>query len=107
VNLSVQERLLLLEALAAVRGNFAELRILRELKENLSFSEEEHKELGLRAEGGKMFWNPAAAQDKEIEIGDVAREIIVQRFKELNEQKVLTEAHLFIVDRFPEIEGDE
>jgi len=93
-----------LEALGQVRGNLAELRILRELKEGLSFSEEEHKELGLRAEEGRLFWNPVAAQDKEIEIGDVAREIIVQRFKELNEQKVLTEAHLFIVEKFPEIE---
>lgn len=102
--LGVQERLLLLEALGQVRGNLAELRILRELKEELSFSEEEHKELELRAVGDRLVWNPQKAKDKEIEIGDVAREIIVQRFKQLNEQKVLTEGHLFIVEKFPEIE---
>lgn len=107
MELSVQERLVLLEALGQVRGNLAELRILRELKEELSFGEEEHKELGLHVEAERMFWNPEAAQDKEIEIGDVARDIIVRRFKELNDQRILTEAHLFIVDKFPEIEEKE
>jgi len=104
--LSVQERLLLLEALAGVRGNLAELRILRELKEELSFGEEEHKELELRSVGDMMRWNPAKAKDKEIEVGDVARDIIVRRLKELNEQKVLTEAHLFVIEKFPEVEEE-
>jgi len=76
------------------------------LKENLGFSEEEHKELELRVEGGMMRWNPAKAQDKEIEVGDVAREIIVRRLKEFNEQKVLTEAHLFVIEKFPEVEEE-
>lgn len=104
MNFSVQERLVLLQALAGVQGNLAELRIVRELKENLSFGEKEHKELGLRVEGERMVWNAQTAQDKEIEIGDVARDIIVRRLKELNEKKVLTEAHLFICDKFPEVE---
>jgi len=104
--LSVQGRLLLLEALAGVRGNLAELRILRELKEDLGFSEEEHKELELRLVGDMMRWNPAKAKDKEIEVGDVARDIIVRRLKELNEQKVLTEAHLFVIEKFPEVEEE-
>jgi len=104
--LSVQGRLLLLEALAQVRGNLAELRILRELKEELSFSEEEHKELELRPVGDMMRWNPAKAKDKEIEVGDVARDIIVRRLKEFNEQKVLTEAHLFVIEKFPEVEDE-
>jgi len=104
--LTVQERLLLLEALVQVQGNLAELRILRELKESLAFGEEEHKEFELRVEAERMFWNPAKAQDKEIEIGDVARDIIVRRLKELNEQKVLTEAHLFVCEKFPEVEEE-
>lgn len=109
--LNVQERLLLLQAFTPpappMQGSFAALRLLREFKENLSFSEEEHKEIELRPVDDKMRWNPDKAEDKEVEVGDVVRGMIVRRFKKLSEQDALIEAHLFIADKFPEIEGDD
>jgi len=104
--LSVPERLVLLEALAQTQGSLLELKILRELKEELSFNEEEHGEFELRQEGETLRWNPQKAKDKDVEIGDVAREIIVRRLKELDRQKVLTERHLFICEKFPEVEEE-
>jgi len=108
--LSVQERLVLLQAFMPpappMRGGFAALGLLRKFKEDLSFSEKEHKELELRSDGDMMQWNPQKAKDKEVEVGDVVRGMIVQRFKELDEQQVLTEDHLFVIEKFPEVEEE-
>lgn len=104
---NVRERLILLQVLVAVQGNLAELRILRELREELAFTEEDHKKYGIQPTGdGGLQWNDPIST-KEIEIGDVARDIIVRRFRELNKQKVLTEDHLSICEKFPEIEDDD
>jgi len=79
--LTVKERIVLGQALIGVRGNLTELRIIRQLREDLSFSEEEHKELNIQIEGDGIFWNTEGEQPKEIEIGDVARKIIVNRLR--------------------------
>jgi len=105
--LTVKERIVLGQALIGVRGNLTELRIIRQLREDLSFSEEEHKELNIQIEGDGIFWNTEGEQPKEIEIGDVARKIIVNRLRELNAQHILNEDHLDIIDKFPEVEEIE
>ena len=100
--LTVKHRFVLLGTLANVQGNLAELRILRELREGLSFGEEEHKALKVREEGGRILWNEG--ESKEVEIGEVARRIIVKRLKELNAQGLLSDDHLDVIDNFPEVE---
>lgn len=102
MELTVKERLVLLQALPPT-GNLTELRIIRELRDGLSFSEEEHKEFGIVFGDTGVRWEDTAAT-KEIEIGDVARSIIVRRLKELNRQGQLTEDHLDIIPKFPEVE---
>lgn len=102
MELTVKERLVLLQTLPPT-GNLTELRIIRELKESLSFSEEEHEQFGIVYDGERVAWQDTAAT-KEIEIGDVARGIIVRRLKELNRQGQLAEDHLDIIDKFPEVE---
>ena len=106
--LTVKHRLLLLGTLANVQGNLTELRILRELREALAFSEEDHKEFNIRPgepgtpKDGKIFWNEG--KPKEVEIGDVAKRIIVKKLKELDNQGLLSDDHLEIVEKFPEVE---
>ena len=108
MELNVKQRVVLLGTLAGMTSNATELRILRELREALSFTEEEHALYGIRTEttgDGRelMFWESGAGT-KEVEIGDVARRIIVRQLKALNEQNALADDHLDILDLFPEVE---
>lgn len=101
MELKVFERLILLNTLPK-EGDFLTLKIIRDLKGDLSFSEEEHKALQFKQEDGKMLWQAEADKPKEITIGEKAKEIIRNRLKELNEQKKLKEEHLPIYEKFVE-----
>jgi len=56
MKLTVLERLLLLNILPA-EGSYTNLKLLREAKENLSFTEEENRELGFRQQADQIIWN--------------------------------------------------
>lgn len=95
------ERIILLNVLPR-EGDFTTLKIIRKLREDLSFSEEEHKALQFKQEDGKVLWVAEADIAKPVEIGEKAKEIIRNRFKELSEQKKLKEEHLPLYERFVE-----
>lgn len=107
MELTVKDRLVLLQILAQMEVGLTELRIVRELKESLSFTEEEHKALNLRTEGQGVAWNGQVDLLKDVPIGDVARRLIVRRFKELDRQRKLTDQLLDTLDKFPEVENSQ
>lgn len=100
--LSVFDRLILLNVLGGMEGDITTLRILRDLKGNLSFSEEEHKALEFKQEGAKMLWRPDADIPKDVVIGDVAKGIVKKRLQELDTQKKLREEHIPLFEKFVE-----
>ena len=70
MELSIKERLLLSGVLPQ-QGNIATLKIVRQLKEDLSFSEEEFKEINLQKSGEDGFrWDKDISKD--IQIGEKA-----------------------------------
>ncbi len=95
--LSVPDRVVLLDILPPM-GDITTVRIVRDLREELSFSEAEHVKFGIKIEGGRVSWKSSAPKD--VEIGPKAREVIVNSFKWLDGQKKLTEQHLEMYDRF-------
>lgn len=97
--LTVKDRLLLLESLPK-EGNLTTIRIVRELREQLSFSEEETAALGFQYAENLVNWNQSAPQEAEIAIGPVARSTIVDTLKRLNEAGKVTEQHLDLFERF-------
>ncbi len=99
MELTVGERLLLLDILP-VQGSMVTLRIVRELREALSFDEAEHVTLNLREDGNIVRWDTAQAQDKEIPIGPKAMDLIRTRIKELSEDNALRLDHLPLCDKF-------
>jgi hypothetical protein len=99
--LTVFDRLILLNILQ-IEGDITTLRILRELKEALSFSEEEHKVLEFRQEVDKMVWKSDADVNKDFTIGDVAKDIIKKRLQELSDKKKLREEHIPLFEKFVE-----
>lgn len=105
--LNVPERIQLITILP-LEGDVTTLRIVRELRESLSLSEEEHKEFGVETteHDGQVTYrwtNPAAASaPREIQFRPKALAIIVEAFKRLNQSKRLRAELLPLYERFVE-----
>ena len=106
--LSIGNRLRLLTILPE-QGNLLTIRIVRELREGLSFSEAELQDAQIRQEerNGSMIttWTEGAIPDKVVDIGPKAAEVIRDALGELDKNDALTVEHLALVDLF-EYSGD-
>ena len=100
MELAVHERLILLSLLPQ-HGDLTTLRIIRSLREELSFSEEEHAVLQFENKEGRVHWSPTTGPmvKKSIDVGPKAAEIIKAAFDAASESKSLTEAHLAVYER--------
>ncbi len=103
MELGVFDRLILLNILPK-EGDFTTLKIVRKMREDLSFTEEEHKALDFKQENeGRIQWIQEADKPKEISIGERATDIIVEVLKKLNDDKKLQDQHYSLYEKF--IEG--
>jgi len=89
VQLNLFERLGLL-GLLPQKADYITLKIITNLQQQLSLSEEEFKEFGFKevtqGNGPSRFeWNEKGRKPKEFEIGDKVKEIIVSKLKELSD----------------------
>jgi len=100
IPLNLGERFALLGILPT-EGNFATLKIVRELRERLSLTEEEHKEYNVQQIGDQIRWSNAE-KTKAIEFGDIAFDLIVKRLKELDKAGTLEDRHFTIYEKFVE-----
>ena len=98
MKLPVSDRLILLGILPK-EGDFTTLKILRQMKDELSFSEEEHKKLNFRQEGETILWDEEL-EGKEVTFGEKATDIIVDAFRKLNDQKKLRIEQMELYERF-------
>jgi hypothetical protein len=100
MKLSVANRLALLSILPR-EGNITTIRIVSELKDELSFSEEEHAALKLRQDGDGIGWDHTVKDPmKDIPIGEKATDTIVESLKRASDRNQLMEAHLGVWDMF-------
>ena len=98
--LSVLERLVLLNVLPR-EGTITTVKIVRELREALSFSEEEHKELKFeRTEDGGTQWDTGAEEDEDVPVGPRAHTLVVETLELLDKDKKLTEDYLSLWGKF-------
>lgn len=97
MELSVIERLTLLNIIPK-EGDYTTLKLVRKLREELSFSEEEHKLLNFHQEEGTLFWDEDIK--KEVEIGEKATDVIVDAFKKLDKGKQLKMEQMGLYERF-------
>jgi len=65
LKLNTAQRLVLLDVLPK-EGNYTTLKIVRKLKESLSFSEEEHKRLKFVQDGDGVRWDEKGEELKPI-----------------------------------------
>lgn len=99
--LAVVERLVLLNILPK-EGDFTTIKLLRKLRENLSFDEEEHKKLMFVQDGDQVRWNEEIASTRQIQIGEKQADIIHDALKKLNDEKKLTNEHFTLYEKFVE-----
>ena len=100
MELGVFERLILLNILPK-EGDFTTLKIVRKMREGLSFTEEEHKALEFKQEDeGRVLWKQDADKPKEISIAEKATDIIVEVLKKLNDNKKLQDQHYSLYEKF-------
>ena len=99
--LTVRERLIL-QSVLPQEGDFLTLKILRNLQEDLSFTEEEIATYKFVQSDGKVTWDNKVEQSKEVEVGKKANDIIILALSKLNEQKKLRMEHFDLYERFVE-----
>jgi len=98
--LSVKDRLVLLNILPE-QSSLATIRIVRELREELSFSEEEHAATNMRnVDDGRLMWDEGRVPDKAIEVGPKAAGVIRDALAKLDKSDELTMDHLDLCDEF-------
>lgn len=96
---SVIDRALIMQLLPA-EENVLTLRIIRKIKDEIGFSEEELKQIKM-VDGGNIS-KQQTLPAKEIEIGEKGFDVIATALKQLNDRKKLTELHIPLYERFVE-----
>ncbi len=109
MELKISERIMLGAMLAPIAADVVTLRIVRQLQEELSFSDEEAEALELTTENGRVTWNLNVPQSKEFEFKPTALRIIQDQLKRANATKSLTLQQLGLYEKFcpEEDEGAE
>ena len=97
--LTVKERLLLFQLLPN-EGDILSLRMVRKLREDLSFSDEENAALQFKIDGPSYNWDHTAATTKEVEIGPKANALIAEALKRLSDARKLSIDHVDLWDKF-------
>ena len=100
MELNTFDRLVMLNILPK-EGDFTTLKIIRKMREDLSFNEEEHKALEFKTlENGNLQWNLGADKLKDITFGEKATDIIKETLRKLDKDKKLTDQHLSLYIKF-------
>ena len=99
--LNTLERLMLLGTLPK-EGDFTTLKIIRKMREDLSFSEEEHARLNFKTTDVGMAWDASGDQPRDFSFGEKATDLIASALKKLNAEKRLTEDHFSLYEKFVE-----
>ena len=100
--LTVKQRLDL-QSILPKQGDFTTVKMIRVLREELSFSQEEHSLLKFkRHPDGSVEWSPEVALDciKEVEIPETIVSVIKEILEKANKAKQITEAHLDFYELF-------
>lgn len=108
VLLGVKDRIMLLGILP-VEENFLTLKVVRELKSKVGFTDEEHTKLSLKFHETKddfgkprtsFTWDLKADTPREFEFGDKESEIIRDALTALDKAKKLSEGHFVLCETF-------
>ena len=106
VSLNLYERLVVMSLLPK-QESFLTLVIIRDLQKELAATEEEIKLAGVvnLPTGGVSATDWLAVPEKEIVFGDIAKGLIVDALKKLDEEKKITNDHFTVYQKFMLVEN--
>lgn len=102
LKLTVRQRIDL-QGVLPRQGNFTAIKMIRETRESLSFSEEEHKQIELQYHAnGNVGWDAKKAKSlvKTIKIPATICSMLKASLKELDKQEKLVEEHIELYEMF-------
>ena len=99
MNLSVKERLLLLNVLPA-QETYANMLILQDLRAELGFSEADHELFNIVEDGDGVKWDDKNEAPKNVPVGLVAYELIQAALKKLDSEKAVSVDLMPLYKRF-------
>jgi len=79
-------------------GSYTNLKLLRKLRESLSFSDAENKEIVFHEEGTRITWEKDI--EKDVHTGSTMDVIIRDTLKRIDESGKLTEEHISLYEKF-------
>jgi len=98
--LTLGDRFAVLSVLPA-EGNFATLKLIRELREQMSLNAIEIKDHKVVQNGDHITWEHGE-KTKEMEFSEFAENMIKTRLKKMNETNTLEDKHFAIYEMFVE-----
>lgn len=100
MKLFIQERIVL-GGLLPEQGNYVNLKLIREAKESLSFTEEEHSLYSFKQMGeNSIQWDATKDKGTDFKLGAVVEKIIKEKLMELDEKEELDEKHYTLYEKF-------
>lgn len=102
IELTVKQRLDL-QSILPQQGDFTTAKMVRVLREELSFSQEEHEVLKFKSHpDGSVEWNSSAAEKckKEVTIPETIVTVVKEILEKANTAKQITDAHLDFYEIF-------
>lgn len=105
MNLSIKERLVLLNILPG-QETYANMLVIKNLRDEVGFSEEDHQYLGITENDGDVSWDPDKQADKEVSIGVTAYGIIKKAFKKLDSDQMVSIELMDVYERFTQDEPE-
>jgi len=101
VALSIKNRIMTFGLLPET-GNIQTVKMVRELREELAFTEEENEKynLNISPQDGSYKWNKEADEEKNVDFPGVMVEVIKGVLKDMDEKKSLTDNHIDLYDIF-------
>mgnify|MGYP001602716626 FL=1 len=103
MELGILDRINLLNILPA-EGDVVTVRLLKKLRADLGFTEEEIKENQITSADNRVNWQESGYK-VDISIGEKATDIIKDAFKRLNQEKKLREEMLPLYETFMGADG--
>lgn len=107
--LTVKQRIDL-QSILPQQGDFTTIKMVRMLREELSFSQKEHESMKFKSHpNGSVEWNVKAAEMciKEVEIPGTIVSIIKETLEKMNTSKQITEAHLDFYEMFMDLPPED
>lgn len=99
MQLNVNERLVIIGVIPE-KGNFKTMTTVEKLRKVLYLSEEEVKEYQFEQIGETLGWNKKGIERKEIEIGELGMELVMESFERLDKEEELTYLHQYPVFKY-------